>query len=114
MCCVFFKQKTAYVMRISDWSSDVCSSDLALALGQAGFLVAQAVAAHDLVGELLAAEHLFAAVQAAAVAQDVERGHRRADVDHRHDAVIRDVRSEERRVGNECVRTCRSRLWPYH
>src|SRR3546814_232044 len=38
LCCVailcfsffFFKQKTAYEMRISDWSSDVCSSDLAL------------------------------------------------------------------------------------
>src|SRR3546814_19910463 len=30
----FFKQKTAYEMRISDWSSDVCSSDLA---GRAGF-----------------------------------------------------------------------------
>src|SRR3546814_20871633 len=33
VCCVFvffffFKQKTAYEMRISDWSSDVCSSDL--------------------------------------------------------------------------------------
>src|SRR3546814_9720582 len=32
MCCMsvffFFKQKTAYEMRISDWSSDVCSSDL--------------------------------------------------------------------------------------
>src|SRR3546814_4419805 len=31
-CCrlfFFFKQKTAYEMRISDWSSDVCSSDLA-------------------------------------------------------------------------------------
>src|SRR3546814_7892814 len=33
MCCCyllffFFKQKTAYEMRISDWSSDVCSSDL--------------------------------------------------------------------------------------
>src|SRR3546814_19380173 len=28
MCVVFFKQKTAYDMRISDWSSDVCSSDL--------------------------------------------------------------------------------------
>src|SRR3546814_6842095 len=28
----FFKQKTAYEMRISDWSSDVCSSDLTLAL----------------------------------------------------------------------------------
>src|SRR3546814_1279633 len=27
----FFKQKTAYEMRISDWSSDVCSSDLSLA-----------------------------------------------------------------------------------
>src|SRR3546814_9524201 len=27
----FFKQKTAYEMRISDWSSDVCSSDLAVA-----------------------------------------------------------------------------------
>src|SRR3546814_7141588 len=32
MCCwfFFFKQKTAYEMRISDWSSDVCSSDLVL------------------------------------------------------------------------------------
>src|SRR3546814_10045865 len=29
LCFFFFKQKTAYVMRISDWSSDVCSSDLA-------------------------------------------------------------------------------------
>src|SRR3546814_9188029 len=27
-CLFFFKQKTAYEMRISDWSSDVCSSDL--------------------------------------------------------------------------------------
>src|SRR3546814_6220100 len=31
--CFFFKQKTAYEMRISDWSSDVCSSDLALSEG---------------------------------------------------------------------------------
>src|SRR3546814_5770346 len=31
VCCfLFFKQKTAYEMRISDWSSDVCSSDLVL------------------------------------------------------------------------------------
>src|SRR3546814_5133747 len=33
-CCFFFfffKQKTAYEMRISDWSSDVCSSDLSIA-----------------------------------------------------------------------------------
>src|SRR3546814_6297135 len=39
-CCVcfFFKQKTAYEMRISDWSSDVCSSDL-----EAGFSVAPTI-----------------------------------------------------------------------
>src|SRR3546814_10855640 len=30
LCVFFFKQKTAYEMRISDWSSDVCSSDLAV------------------------------------------------------------------------------------
>src|SRR3546814_1556923 len=39
-CFFFFKQKTAYEMRISDWSSDVCSSDLqnelALALREVG------------------------------------------------------------------------------
>src|SRR3546814_2371806 len=29
LCFFFFKQKTAYELRISDWSSDVCSSDLA-------------------------------------------------------------------------------------
>src|SRR3546814_10984679 len=35
VCFFFFKQKTAYEMRISDWSSDVCSSDLeALQSGQ--------------------------------------------------------------------------------
>src|SRR3546814_1493844 len=33
-CFFFFKQKTAYEMRISDWSSDVCSSDLAIADGR--------------------------------------------------------------------------------
>src|SRR3546814_5603347 len=32
VCFFFFKQKTAYDMRISDWSSDVCSSDLAKAI----------------------------------------------------------------------------------
>src|SRR3546814_5126890 len=35
MLLFFFKQKTAYEMRISDWSSDVCSSDLAVELAQA-------------------------------------------------------------------------------
>src|SRR3546814_6563032 len=32
-CVFFFKQKTAYEMRISDWSSDVCSSDLFVITG---------------------------------------------------------------------------------
>src|SRR3546814_3888366 len=32
VCVFFFKQKTAYEMRISDWSSDVCSSDLIVSL----------------------------------------------------------------------------------
>src|SRR3546814_4681543 len=39
ICCLcyffFFKQKTAYEMRISDWSSDVCSSDLVTSRGEA-------------------------------------------------------------------------------
>src|SRR3546814_15419731 len=39
-CFFFFKQKTAYEMRISDWSSDVCSSDLAGAdLDGHGFII---------------------------------------------------------------------------
>src|SRR3546814_4571317 len=36
-CVFFFKQKTAYDMRISDWSSDVCSSDLIARLDAKGF-----------------------------------------------------------------------------
>src|SRR3546814_1149981 len=39
-CFVFFKQKTAYEMRISDWSSDVCSSDLEFALAEGDFIFA--------------------------------------------------------------------------
>src|SRR3546814_4355367 len=46
MCVFFFKQKTSYDMRISDWSSDVCSSDLdiahiiAVAVGNGFFAIA--------------------------------------------------------------------------
>src|SRR3546814_2598262 len=47
MCLVFvFKQKTAYEMRISDWSSDVCSSDL-LALDHVGCCRAEPVGQED-------------------------------------------------------------------
>src|SRR3546814_5279074 len=43
--CFFFKQKTSYEMRISDWSSDVCSSDLGTGWGE--FFIRCAVA-HDI------------------------------------------------------------------
>src|SRR3546814_4218273 len=81
----FFKQKTAYEMRISDWSSDVCSSDLAARayILEKGMIVHQA-SSKDLL-------------------DDTETQHRYLS-----------VRSEERRVGKECVSTCRSRWSPYH
>src|SRR3546814_10477013 len=39
-CCIFFffKQKTAYEMRISDWSPDVCSSDLGAVISSTAFI----------------------------------------------------------------------------
>src|SRR3546814_5831109 len=43
-CFFFFKQKTAYEMRISDWSSDVCSSDLGKGEGLLGVRQAPAIA----------------------------------------------------------------------
>src|SRR3546814_2158525 len=43
MLFFFFKQKTAYEMRISDWSSDVCSSDLFVRIGLARLRVPTAV-----------------------------------------------------------------------
>src|SRR3546814_10806410 len=45
----FFKQKTAYEMRISDWSSDVCSSDLLHRLQRVLVLIEEGVA-EDAVG----------------------------------------------------------------
>src|SRR3546814_7095642 len=94
---LFFKQKTAYEMRISDWSSDVCSSDLRL-----DRVIDAAV--RDL-------DHL------------VGRGRRQRIDDMRRAQLLRqralvrnriDRRSEERRVGKECVSTCSSRWSPYH
>src|SRR3546814_4987308 len=72
----FFEQKTAYEMRMSDWSSDVCSSDLLSRPAEKG------------------RKFFFKLLMFAVVA-----GHQR---------------SEERRVGKECVSTCRSRWSPYH
>src|SRR3546814_1426639 len=91
LICVFvffFKQKTAYEMRISDWSSDVCSSDL----DDVDRLVRQ-LAVVDVLGRQL---------------------HRRLDGVVGVAELVELFRSEERRVGKECVSTCRSRWSPYH
>src|SRR3546814_3442448 len=92
----FFKQKTAYEMRISDWSSDVCSSDL--------------VETPDGGNWNLDAPELFEFFQAAS---DLGA----AILVHPWDMMGTDTmpkyRSEERRVGKECVSTCRSRWSPY-
>src|SRR3546814_5930127 len=92
----FFKQKTAYEMRISDWSSDVCSSDLDHAL-QARRDVEAASRQPQVLDRLMAKarqEHSRAGPQT--VSDDAE--------DRRKQWVTkRLVRSEERRVGKECV-----------
>src|SRR3546814_8687667 len=69
----FFKQKTAYEMRISDWSSDVCSSDLpglgGLDLRRIGAVPAQPGILHGILGIADRAEHAVSqAEQAPAVA----------------------------------------------
>src|SRR3546814_5455791 len=78
----FFKQKTAYEMRISDWSSDVCSSDL---------------------------PRPHCRGPAATAPSFSPSGHFSARW-----TPPCEPRSEERRVGKECVSTCRSRWSPYH
>src|SRR3546814_13755135 len=100
-CCFFFKQKTAYEMRISDWSSDVCSSDLARrpAVWIRAFRWARA-RKYIAPGTSSPCHRLPPSVTAA------RRGNLRK--------VAAETRSEERRVGKECVSTCRSRWSPYH
>src|SRR3546814_5283623 len=95
----FFKQKTAYEMRISDWSSDVCSSDLTL----------QHVRYPNVFGVGDAGSTPNAKTMAAARKQaPIVAVNALAELD------AKQPRSEERRVGKECVSTCRSRWSPYH
>src|SRR3546814_8663825 len=58
MFVFFFKQKTAYEMRIRDWSSDVCSSDLHLGHGQDDGDLANLLGADQLAREIGAVERL--------------------------------------------------------
>src|SRR3546814_4793128 len=96
----FFKQKTAYEMRISDWSSDVCSSDLC-----ARPRPVEAVPASKR-WRTNAAARSAEAFDRAALATLNRRAPKRESASS--------PRSEERRVGKECVSTCRSRWSPYH
>src|SRR3546814_9235742 len=86
----FFKQKTAYEMRISDWSSDVCSSDLARRTLRASTSREAPARWTDACAASLRALRLS-----------------------RFGTSCMRPRSEERRVGKECVSTCRSRWSPY-
>src|SRR3546814_13681892 len=100
---------------MSDWSSDVCSSDLLAAGRPMDRLVCGDVGFGKTEVALRAA--LVAAMQGYQVAVVVPttllcRQHYRAFRDRFQGLPIR--RSEERRVGKECVSTCRSRWSPYH
>src|SRR3546814_1843364 len=91
----FFKQKTAYEMRISDWSSDVCSSDLHGYLGVLRLDGGGHVGRRQLV--LVQLERIHPDAHGIAGPEDIDA-----------------ARSEERRVGKECISTCRSRWSPDH
>src|SRR3546814_5547614 len=100
-------------MRISDWSSDVCSSDL---FGVVASQVVVTTARADrtdlwiiVQGGLVHGAGVV--IQAARNRQiDAVIGLGHAKRTHQFDH----LRSEERRVGKECVSTCRSRWSPYH
>src|SRR3546814_17553316 len=88
--CFFFKQKTAYDLRMRDWSSDVCSSDLLQDTVTFG-----------------TRRSVFCGFERMAPGKHAIPG-------TRNRAQSRGFRTEERRVGKECVSTGRSRWLPYH
>src|SRR3546814_11809729 len=101
-------------MRISDWSSDVCSSDLLNKLEPGKDIRITLLEGSDrilsaLPEKMSAAAHKLLVERGVAVQTSV----RVAEV--RQDALIDSDgrRSEERRVGKECDSTCRSRWSPY-
>src|SRR3546814_4212282 len=101
----FFKQKTAYEMRISDWSSDVCSSDLEQieVISAARRAAGRGTEQDPMAGFDVVSATPVVLVDDVAAAADLLR-----------DYCALYIRSEERRVGKECVSTCRSRWSPYH
>src|SRR3546814_18867930 len=106
-CFLFFKQKTAYEMRISDWSSDVCSSDLENAVRDH---FDHYLSDHMERGKALLA-YVLDRMDERLKRKQEKKVKRKTATNSRK---LRLPSSEERRVGKECVRTCRSRWAPYH
>src|SRR3546814_9537577 len=107
-----FKQKTAYEMRISDWSSDVCSSDLPdLIVLDEPFSGLDPVNQERL--EMLVRRERDRGATILFSTHVMAHAERLCD---RIAIIARSARrrSEERRVGKEWVSTCRSRWSPYH
>src|SRR3546814_12807791 len=102
-------------MRISDWSSDVCSSDLLLC----SYAYSQDFVFGSLTsGDLKLAKSDLDSFSNAAVLNEYGKAYMVYDDTRGYTQLVVDyhvrIRSEERRVGKECVSTCRSRWWPYH
>src|SRR3546814_12213872 len=98
-------------MRISDWSSDVCSSDLTER--DHLHILENACAKAVFVSTPKLARTLLPAVVQSSECRTVI-GFEPLRIGQQSDVTLYDLRSEERRVGKECVSTCRSRGWPYH
>src|SRR3546814_16359855 len=112
----FFKQKTAYEMRISDWSSDVCSSDLLCDIEQREPVRRTGKAAHAQArpGRLMPEPGVHDAQITGHVDADGQFAQYRGVERHGWSNPVRaaSTRSEARRVGKECGSTCRSRWSP--
>src|SRR3546814_11134515 len=107
----FFKQKAAYEMRISDWSSDVCSSDLpgeTMKRMLAGLTKPPAGEEVDLMS--LSANDGRGFVERMRAVDELPTWLSQEELDH----YTAEFRSEERRVGKEGVSTCRTRWSPSH
>src|SRR3546814_6243505 len=109
----FFKHKTAYEMRISDWSSDVCSSDLVQHRPADADVQLAVDLRHVYVAQIEAkqAEKLFE-VWCQVLAQTLVEQKPLLSLAQLQPCEL--LRSDERRVGKECGSTCRSRWAPSH
>src|SRR3546814_14772530 len=98
-------------MRISDWSSDVCSSDLRWAERRRQILIIVPANLRKQWHQELQDKFNLQGSILEAKSYNALRKHGQQPFRDSPGPVIR---SEERRVGKECVSTCRSRWSPYH